>query len=625
MTLDRSVRPAAVPAAAILLLLAVTGAPARDERPGKSVDPPSRIFVLDGSPVHDVGNVRVHASNWGAFGSLPGGGLPFSNAPSCEWPAGSRVEYLFEGGLWVGALLDGIPAVSTSTRQIEFRPTQDPGDIVYRAARGDAGGVRIPLPGADDDRDGRLDEDWHDGYDNDFDRFADEDYAAVSDQMFSRRFQDDTPEAIGIYPQHRPMHLAVREESYQWRDEGYDDFVGFTFWVTNQGADTLRDVYVGIYADGDVGHRDRNNYWTDDATGFDTVTVDHQAGTVGYDFAYWYDVDGDGGQAPGYAGVVILDHPTDPLGIDAPPSVRASSVVSMLSTLSYAQGGLPTNDFESYELLSQGTVGRYRTGDVSTLVALGPFAHMYPGETMRVSFALVVTPRDDFSNVQRAAEAWYGRWFDLDGDPATGASGREHNERWYLPGDVFDTVAFESVGAEAVEGVIELRAAIRTGLPVRAINVYRGAGDGSGALALVGELADCGCGRVLFVDRDVAGGGSYRYQLGVVDGEGEHMSPQATATAGAATTSLAQNRPNPFNPRTTIHFSLPARGAVTLLVYDVTGKRVRTLVRGELAKGPHDVDWDGLDDAGNPVASGVYLCRLEAGSYASSRKMMLVK
>jgi hypothetical protein len=625
MNVDRPIRPATLFAAAILLFLAVTGAPARDETPAKRDNGPSRTLVLDGSPVHDVGIVSVHASNWGMFGSMPGTSSTFSGAPSCEWPAGSRVEYLFAGGLWVGAVRDGIPAVSTSLYQYEFRPTVDPGDIVYRAAQGDAGGARVPMPEADDDHDGQIDEDWHDGYDNDFDRFADEDYAAISDQMFSRRFQDDTPEAVAIYPEHRPMHLAVREESYQWRDAGYDDFVGFTFWITNTGPDTLQSVYLGVFADGDVGHRDRSNNYNDDATGFDTVMVDLGTEIASRDFAYWYDVDGDGGQAPGYAGIVMLDHPTDPLGINAPPAVRAATVASMLSTLSYEQGGLPTNDFERYELMSAETVGRDRNGDVSTLVAAGPFAHLYPGETVRFSFALVVTPRADLTNVRRAVAAYHGRWFDVDGDPVTGIGGREHNEHWYLPTDTVETVSFGFVSATADEGVIALRGTYQAGMRVREVVVYRGPADVAAPMVRIGTVKPCGCGTMEFIDREVTSGRGYRYQFGVIDGEGEHLSPLVAPTAGPIEARLSQNQPNPFNPRTTIRFTLPARAATTLIVYGVSGRRVRTLVDEELAKGPYEFEWDGQDDNGQPVASGLYFYRLESGGFSGSRKMVLLK
>ena len=80
-----------------------------------------RIMVLDGSNVHNVGELHMHVGNWGNFGSWPGNALPFSEAPSAQWPAGSGVEYLFTSGLWIGALKSGVPAVSTAAFQTEFR------------------------------------------------------------------------------------------------------------------------------------------------------------------------------------------------------------------------------------------------------------------------------------------------------------------------------------------------------------------------------------------------------------------------------------------------------------------------------------------------------------------------
>ena len=91
--------------------------------------------------------------------------------------------------------------------------------------------------------------------------------------------------------------------------------------------------------------------------------------------------------------------------------------------------------------------------------------------------------------------------------------------------------------------------------------------------------------------------------------------------------SLEGNRPNPFNPRTRIVFALPGPGAVRarLTVYDLRGRRVAQLVDGELPPGRHTVDWDGRDDGGGAVASGVYLCRLVAGGVVADRKMTLVR
>ena len=89
---------------------------------------------------------------------------------------------------------------------------------------------------------------------------------------------------------------------------------------------------------------------------------------------------------------------------------------------------------------------------------------------------------------------------------------------------------------------------------------------------------------------------------------------------------LEQNVPNPFNPSTTIRYSVPAPGThVSLTVFDVTGRVVRELVNGAQSSGQKQVQWDGRDAMGAPVASGIYLYRIVAGDFVQSRKMMLIK
>lgn len=89
--------------------------------------------------------------------------------------------------------------------------------------------------------------------------------------------------------------------------------------------------------------------------------------------------------------------------------------------------------------------------------------------------------------------------------------------------------------------------------------------------------------------------------------------------------SLRQNYPNPFNPETRIEFSLKRAGDVKLTVYDILGKTVRSLVSEQLSAGYKAVVWDGRDDSGRSVTSGVYLYQLTAGDFSASRKMLLVK
>ncbi|MDO9695690.1 MAG: FlgD immunoglobulin-like domain containing protein, partial [Candidatus Latescibacteria bacterium] len=88
---------------------------------------------------------------------------------------------------------------------------------------------------------------------------------------------------------------------------------------------------------------------------------------------------------------------------------------------------------------------------------------------------------------------------------------------------------------------------------------------------------------------------------------------------------LAQNRPNPFNPSTEIRFSVPRTTDVSLKVYDLAGRVVRTLFDGELQGGEHTAVWHGEDDAGARASSGLYVYRLTAGGTTVARKMMLLK
>ena len=88
---------------------------------------------------------------------------------------------------------------------------------------------------------------------------------------------------------------------------------------------------------------------------------------------------------------------------------------------------------------------------------------------------------------------------------------------------------------------------------------------------------------------------------------------------------MLPNYPNPFNPQTTIPYHLPHGSRVKLSVYNMAGQRVRLLVDEAKPAGYHEITWDGRDQAGHLVGSGVYLYRLEAGSYVKTLRLVLVK
>jgi len=91
---------------------------------------------------------------------------------------------------------------------------------------------------------------------------------------------------------------------------------------------------------------------------------------------------------------------------------------------------------------------------------------------------------------------------------------------------------------------------------------------------------------------------------------------------------LEQNTPNPFNPVTTISFVVPGTGAerpVGLAVYDVAGRLIRTLTDESLGPGRHEAAWDGRDETGRSVSSGIYFYRIDIGGASASKKMTLLK
>jgi hypothetical protein len=89
--------------------------------------------------------------------------------------------------------------------------------------------------------------------------------------------------------------------------------------------------------------------------------------------------------------------------------------------------------------------------------------------------------------------------------------------------------------------------------------------------------------------------------------------------------SIGQNYPNPFNPSTEINFQIPVKAHVTLIIFDVTGKQVKTMIDREMPQGKYNVTWNSKNDYNEYVASGVYFYKIQAGPYSMTKKMMLMR
>ena len=380
---------------------------------------PHGVFELDGDFVMNVGEAQVNITNAGIIGSAYSTPSNMSDAPSCQWPAGSGDEYLYVAGLWVGSVVLGERLVSQGVYAQEFMPLDDDleatiyeaigASLIRPAGNTDASGRRAPMPSPDDDGDGLVDEETLNGYDDDDDGLIDEDFGQIGNQMFVLTNYDNTRLAQETYPDHTPQNLEVVQTSFQWENDQVDDFVGFDFAINNIGVTDLDKVYIGFFADSDIGPRGQSNAAGDDVAGhFDGVVRASDGSYVPVSVGYMFDASEDN-PIDGYFGIVFLGHDTDPTGQTAPPTVGLRTFQSFSGTASFDQGGDPTNDDERYQLLSAATsdpnTDVSRKADFRFLVSAGPFKVLAPGETLNFQVAMVVGPGLD-GLLRNCAEAW---------------------------------------------------------------------------------------------------------------------------------------------------------------------------------------------------------------------------
>lgn len=157
--------------------------------------------------------------------------------------------------------------------------------------------------------------------------------------------------------------------------------------------------------------------------------------------------------------------------------------------------------------------------------------------------------------------------------------------------------------------------------------VYRAKGILPGNRQLLTPELLTGGPRLTFTDTP-SEAGTYAYWLEEVDTQGNtsvHGPLVVTFTNTPSSFRLAQSRPNPFNPTTTIAYDLPSAEQVVIRIYDTLGRQVRTLVNERQVTGFHEVVWDGRNQEGRLAGSGIYFYALTAGDFAQSRKMTLLK
>ena len=120
--------------------------------------------------------------------------------------------------------------------------------------------------------------------------------------------------------------------------------------------------------------------------------------------------------------------------------------------------------------------------------------------------------------------------------------------------------------------------------------------------------------------------GTYKVQIRDESDLGTTMGFEDEINTNPYEYALHENFPNPFNPETQIRFSIGGEESVKLIIYDMMGRQVQTLIDGDsFSSGYHVVNWNGLDSKGQKVPSGVYIYRIKAGTFIADKKMLLVK
>jgi hypothetical protein len=179
--------------------------------------------------VHTAGNLWLCISNYGFLGSQlrnlndPETGLPL---PSSPFPGGSDLEYLFQGGIWIGAVVNDTPYVSLGC---------DGWQWVYELWP-DSG-----MTGA------IVEDEW----------WGDQEFIAVyADTLVPSWPWEPDP----WDNKHRPLGVKITQHSYSWQTPGYNDFVILDYTIKNIGSQLLSEPYIGFYMDADIQHKDEYPY-----------------------------------------------------------------------------------------------------------------------------------------------------------------------------------------------------------------------------------------------------------------------------------------------------------------------------------------------------------------------------
>ena len=549
---------------------------------------------------HTLGNMKLVISNWGFLGNE----ADYNEYEwSCEFPADSNQDYLFQGALWIGGIVAGETLVSVGA---------DGWLLEHELFPGSAVGDTILQRSCD-----TLSPYYHPD--------------AISEQDLLATYTDTITDTLIVPPGHRPIGIKITQQTYCWRHDHIKDSILMRLLIENIRGDlqTVRDIYVGLYIDGDVTPVTSNLACRvlaagDDITGFrawgDESDTLWTPGTTLYhwnDQTQSYDSTDVGGtpkyQSPCHytTAAWLADddgiHPDPPCtGAGTADAVTGARVVCPAGQgLSYNWwfsdpddardwgphhsedpddvAGTPMGDNAKYRIMMNGYFDPDQVcdslvypaevdsiNDTRYLLSFGP--HDLPsGDTLEIALAFI--GGEQFHN--------NGTWCEWN----------------------FDDFATNASWAHAV--------CDNPGIDTD--------GDGyAGDFVIVaGEtLFICGDGIPDFRVPRRWPSDPCLVPTGIAEG---------VSRPGRQRSELRQNLPNPFSVSTRIIFALSDGGALKLDVFDISGRLVANLLDTKVAAGYHECRWNGLDGKGQEVPSGVYFYRLSSEGQSVTRKMVVVR
>jgi hypothetical protein len=404
-----------------------------------------KVLTDDNSKFTNVGNIGLTVTNFGTYGS---GFVLWPDQPSCEYPLGSGIEHIFDGGLWVGAFIandslgggkigpfvttGAVDAASISTRGGGFEYTNAPGDLVL-------------------ERSSLFDS-----------RFFDP--AAISHQDFVMDFVDTNTVLENGEPiaDHDPLGLSIHQETYAWDFPFANFFVILNYWIKNVSNKYLDSVYVGLWTDTVV----RNTLITGRPSGSAFYNKGGNGYTDSLQLAYEFDAAGDLGFSDSYVGIQFCGSEPNlpnsfPFGLaDTIPSVNY--VTWQFRNTDDPNFFAPQNDVDRFGKMRGffSSTNRWKDGispelvrgpsNRSTFLGRGHFKSIAPGDSINVVFAIVTAKKfgpepanldteeqktNLYSNADWALRAYFGEDRNRNGilDPGEDLDGDGKITRYILP------------------------------------------------------------------------------------------------------------------------------------------------------------------------------------------------